>query len=157
MTTSPTTPPTETAPDDTTLYEWAVDLTDQLLSQVNKEGTIPFADRGERVKSALETAAGAASTWGQFVARVTRKLQIPVAGDWLAAKIAELDQRLRDGALFYRWARMVERDALYIVALAQERGRSRATTAKAKKPKPGAEAADPKPSKKDEDPNCLPF
>lgn len=149
MTSSVSTPPVEVGElDDIELYRMAEDFLDALLSAADVD-TIGMSRWWDRAKAALETAAGSSDNWGQCVARAARKLQIEAPDERLSQAVTGLTAVLANQAVYRRWARLAERDALYIAALVRERRsqrRAKATTAKK-----------PTTKKTTEEDECLPF
>lgn len=73
-----------------------------------------------RAKSALETAASRADSWAELVAVMGEKLQIEVLRESSASSISLAGQEIaREGVEWETLRRKAEREALFIVSLAQ--------------------------------------
>ncbi len=72
-----------------------------------------------RAKSALTVAAAVAETWSQFISKMGDKLQIVVTNKATADKINIIGMQLVEFNSFERFRFLCQRDALYIVAMAQ--------------------------------------
>lgn len=75
-----------------------------------------------RQKSALETAATSADSFGSLVSMMADKLQIDVTTVATAQKLAELAKRVDDPPEFIRYC---ERQSIYIIAIAQAESQDR--------------------------------
>lgn len=154
MTTSVTTPPTDEL-DDLALYGIAEDFLDALLDSADVD-RIGKTNWWERARTALEISAGSSDTWHQCVARAARRMQIESPSEALSDTTARLATHLNDPAVFRRWARLAERDALAITALVRERRTSRRKT-KPKKDTSSVAKPTTTTTKTSEEPECLPF
>ena len=70
----------------------------------------------ERARSALETAAVAAESWPHLISEMARKLQIETLS---APSANEVCSMVSEATPFEEFRSVCERDALYVVALAQ--------------------------------------
>lgn len=111
MTTSPPTPPPDTA-----LYELAERFLAALLASADVSKIGP-ARWWERAKTALETAAASSTTFRQCVAKAGKKLEIETLREASSTSIAALAAQLDDPAVFARWRTLATRDALTITAM----------------------------------------
>lgn len=111
MTTSPPTPPPDTA-----LYELAEEFLAAMLDSASVQ-QIGVARWWERAKTALETSAASSTTFRQCVARAGKKLEIETLRETSATTIAALAAQLDDPATFARWRTLATRDALTITAM----------------------------------------
>lgn len=75
----------------------------------------------ERGRTALETAAAQASTFGQMVSACGKKLQLETLTAASADRVAAVQSELGTDERFAEWQRICERDALYIAAVARIR------------------------------------
>lgn len=143
---------------DLDLYAMAENLLDEALTVVHRDQKIPYVDRYQRAKTALEAGAASSDTWRQCVSRIAGKLQIDEPGEHLAALIARLAVMLDRPEVYHRWAQLAARDALSIVAMVRERRSQRHADTESRR----ATRADPatskttKPTSK-EAPECLPL
>lgn len=101
-------------PDD---LDRAVALVLAMMSSASTERIRPV-DWWVRAKSALETAAASCHDYASLVSIMGRKLQIEATTAATAAALARIDAEVRRD--FERFRRVCERQALYIVALAQD-------------------------------------
>jgi len=86
-------------------------------------------DWWERARTALVTAAAVADTWPQMVSRQLAKLQVRATAPQTAESVEIIGKQFVElgPAAWSRFRALCERDALYIVAMAQ------AASSKAKK------------------------
>jgi hypothetical protein len=115
-------------PSDSELTEQAVRMALALHRSVDPD-KIRAKDRWTRLRSALVAAAAAAESLGHLVSAATAKLQIEalsvssqraIVGDSSTSSEPSVREVVGyDGAPFRRFRYLVERDAIYIAALAQ--------------------------------------
>lgn len=146
---------------DLDLYTMAVDFLDALLTVVHKEETIPYTSRYDRARTALETAAASADSWPQCASRAARKLQVDTPDEWLSQAVVRIGKHLGDRSVYRRWARLAERDALYITAVTRERRTTRRSDKHVKSDKgsakPNSTSDSTRPASKENQSECLPF
>ena len=82
---------------------------------------IKALDWWPRAKSALETAADAASCWPQMISKMAAKLQIDATSIATAKQISLIGEQVGTGAMFERFRSICRRDAVFIVAMSQAR------------------------------------
>lgn len=106
--------------DDETIQRMAADLLVQVMRSASTDDIRPI-DWWPRARSAMETAASVARSYGQLVAKMARKLQIEAYREASSRSISEIGAEL-DAAgpgAFARFRRVAKRDAAFIVAMAQ--------------------------------------
>lgn len=82
-----------------------------------------------RARSALETAASAADSYGSLVSVMGRKLQIDVTSPYTASELLAIRNEVAD---FEGWRRFLAAESLYVVAMAQAAAQERRAEYKAK-------------------------
>jgi hypothetical protein len=82
---------------------------------------IKALDWWPRAKSALETAADAASCWPQMISKMSAKLQIDATTIATANEIRVIGEQVGTGEMFERFRSICRRDAVFIVAMSQAR------------------------------------
>jgi hypothetical protein len=97
------------------LLRCAIALVRAMMSSASTE-KIRRIEWWSRAKSALETAAQSADSFGSLVSVMGRKLQIDVTTTHTAQEVAALASRVSDFEAFRHY---VEHEALYVVAIAQ--------------------------------------
>lgn len=104
------------------LTEYAVRLVLEMMSNATTEKISPL-DWWPRAKSALLAATARATTWGQVIEVMSQKLQITVLRNESAKAIFFL---ALEGKHLDEFKRLVQQEAIYIIAEAQvERERQR--------------------------------
>jgi len=103
---------------DEALSEIGVDLVLSMMASVSSD-KIGAMDWWPRAKSALETAADAASNWPHMVSKMASKLQIDATMVSTATNIAAIGKDLSEQNLFERFRKVCRRDAVFIVAMSQ--------------------------------------
>lgn len=113
---------------DMVLTDIAVEWVRAAMRSVDSSVVKP-KDWWERARTSLVTAAAVSDTWSQMVARQLGKLQVRATSKDTAESVQVIGAQLNElgGAAWPRFRVLCERDALYIVAMAQ------AQSAKAKK------------------------
>lgn len=104
--------------DDEQVNDLAIDLVLSMMASVDKISALNW---WPRAKSALETAADAASSWPQMVSKMAAKLTIDATTNATANSIAKLGEKLREEKAFEKFRSICRRDAVFIVAMAQAR------------------------------------
>lgn len=99
----------------------AIDLVRTMMSSASSDH-IRRIEWWSRAKTALETAAMRADSFGSMVSVMARKLQIDVTTIKTGERVAELAERVDDFAAF---AKFCATDALYVVAIAQAESKER--------------------------------
>lgn len=119
---------------DSELISFAIDFVLAMMRSASTR-TIDPRHWWERAKSALETGAACAETFGQMVSKMGAKLEIESPLGTTASSISSLAERLADPPDFEAFRSICERDALFIVAMARakndERKRGPGETAEA--------------------------
>lgn len=103
---------------DEALTDLAVEFVIGMLRSASTDRIRPV-DWWPRAKAALVVAASVAETWAQFVSRMGRKLQIDATHYATSDVIEVIGSRLRETGSFERFRYLCQRDALYVVAMAQ--------------------------------------
>lgn len=112
--------------DEETATAIAVQLILTMMSSVPRN-TIDPRRWWTRAKSALSTSAERSYSWGQMVSTMAESLQIPVLRKRSAKAISLIGRAVNsDSAAFESFRALAERDAVFLVAMAQaERDRQR--------------------------------
>lgn len=100
----------------------AIELVRAMMSSASAKHIRPI-EWWSRAKSALETAATCADSFGSLVSTMGRKLQIEVTRVWTGQEIVRLAHVV--GSDFETWRRYVVAEALYVVAIAQAESKER--------------------------------
>jgi hypothetical protein len=98
--------------------QMAIDLVLTMMSSASLE-KIRALDWWPRAKSALETAADVAASWGQMVSKMAKKLSIDATTIATAKEISLIGDQVGIGTSFERFRALCRRDAVFIVAMAQ--------------------------------------
>jgi len=109
---------------DAAITDVAVEFAAEIMGAVNKDVVKP-RDWWSRCRAALEAAASASETWAQFVSRFGQKMQIESIPSEIATDVALLEAHLIENKWWPRFRYLVQRDALYISAMAQVRRKER--------------------------------
>jgi hypothetical protein len=117
------------------INEMGISLVLTMMASVPHD-KIKALDWWPRAKSALETAADAASCWPQMVSKMASKLQIDATTIATAKEISLIGEQVGTGAMFERFRSICRRDAVFIVAMSQAR-RDEQRQAKAKEQENG--------------------
>jgi hypothetical protein len=104
------------APDDTHLAQLGVLTVLTMMRSASTEKIRPL-DWWPRAKSALETAATTAESWPHFISLMAKKLQIETVKAITANELCSIATKIEPH--FERWRELCERDAVYLVAMAQ--------------------------------------
>lgn len=99
------------------LTETAVDLVLSVMASASTK-KIAATEWWPRAKSALETAASEATSWQHMVSAMCKKLQIETLTANSANSVCSIELR---GDEFNSFRALCERDAVYMVALAQSK------------------------------------
>ena len=99
----------------------AIDLVRMMMASASSDH-IRRIEWWSRAKTALETAAMRADSFGSMVSVMARKLQIDVTTIATGERVAELAGRVGD---FPAFAKFCASDALYVVAIAQAESKQR--------------------------------
>lgn len=99
----------------------AIDLVRTMMASASSDN-IRRIEWWSRAKTALETAALRADSFGSMVSVMARKLQIDVTTIKTAERVAELAVRVDD---FTAFSRFCATEALYVVAIAQAESKER--------------------------------
>lgn len=103
---------------DEAMTDLAVRLVLTLMASASTD-KIRALDWWSRAKSALVTAAAAAESWGHMVSKMAEKLQIDVLRLASSRSISSIGRALKRSDEWVRFRTLCERDAVYIVAMAQ--------------------------------------
>ena len=95
----------------------AVDFVLTMMSSASTDNIRPL-DWWTRARSALEVSAAVAESWPQMVAKFGSKVQIVAVKGKTSHKLAHLGKGLSEGD-FDRFRYLAQRDALFVVAMAQ--------------------------------------
>ena len=98
----------------------AIDLVRAMSASMSEK--IRRIEWWSRLKSALETSAQSADSFGSLVSTMAARLQIDVTTIEAGERIADLANRVDDVPAFIRYC---DREAMYIVALAQAEAKQR--------------------------------
>ena len=104
--------------DDDKLNELAIRLVLTMMASVDTD-KIGALSWWPRARSAIETAADAASCWPQMVSKMAAKLQIDATTNKTADDIAYIGRVLHEANSFERFRQICRRDAVFIVAMSQ--------------------------------------
>lgn len=104
--------------DDETIQRMAADLLVQVMRSASTDDIRPI-DWWPRARSAMETAASVARSYGQMVAKMATKLQIEAYREASSRSISEIGAEIDAAGAFARFRRVAKRDAAFIVAMAQ--------------------------------------
>lgn len=100
----------------------AIDLLRAMLSSTSPE-RVRRIDWWTRARSALETAASVADSYGSLVSKMGERLQIDALTPNTSAQVADLAPRVE--ADFEAFRAFLEREALYVVAIARAESKRR--------------------------------
>lgn len=103
---------------DDKLSDLAVDLVIAMMGSASTSKIRPV-DWWQRAKTALVVGASIAEAWPQMIARMGSKLQIDATTYATSEALQRIGETLRGADAFERFRFLCERDALYIVAMAQ--------------------------------------
>lgn len=101
---------------DLEITDIAVDFVLAMMSSASTDNIRPL-DWWTRARSALETSASVAESWPQMVSKFGSKIQVDACRGKTSHALVTLKARLGDG--FGTFRALCQRDALYIVAMAQ--------------------------------------
>jgi hypothetical protein len=109
---------------ETELTDIAVDLLRALMRSVSTDRVRPV-DWWVRARSALETGAATADSWGHMVSRMGRKLEVDAFRRSTSDDLVRLAARLGDRFAAFR--ELCQRDALFIAAMAQAKNQEQSS------------------------------
>lgn len=138
QTATPAEPLAPDVPDDI-LARTAEDFLDALLSAASVD-VIGVSNWWDRATSALTAAAARAATVRDMVTVTTDKLQVGTLPEATMREVVRIEGLLAAPAVFARWRRIAERDAVYVAGMVRLRRADKRETRKAKA-KPAATAA----------------
>ena len=105
-------------PSEIDLERWAIQLIKAISSSMDSDRVDP-RKWWQRLRTALERASRTGRSWSHMVSVMAKQCQIDALKPGSANSICSLEQPAADAGLFERFRRVCERDALYLVAMAE--------------------------------------